>query len=130
MTERYNILLVEDEEDIRFIVELALRADPRLAFTSFASGEAALEALSTTIQYFDLALLNMRLPGMDGLELKKRLQSLPGMREMAIVFITASAMEGQVMDYEAQGALAVIAKPFDPVELPNMLIELIRTVRC
>jgi len=130
MTERFSILLVEDEVDIRTIIELALGVDPRLSVTSFESGEAALDALGAMLRYFDLALLNMRLPGMDGLELKKRLQALPGMREMAVIFITASAMEAQIMDYEAQGALAVIAKPFDPVKLPGMLVDLIRTVRC
>lgn len=130
MTERFSILLVEDEDDIRTIIELALGTDPRLTVTSFRNGEQALDVLNATLRYFDLALLNVRLPGMNGLELKKRLQALPGLREMAVVFITASAMEAQVMDYEAQGALAVIAKPFDPVKLPGELVELIRTVRC
>lgn len=125
MTVQYSLLFVEDEDDIRTIAELALDLDPRFVVTSFSSGEEAVEALTGTIRHFDLALIDMRMPGMDGLELMSRLKPLPGFGRMPIVIMTASLLETQVRRYEEKGAVAVIAKPFDPLSLAPQLIAIL-----
>jgi len=129
MAKRYSLIYVEDDDDIRTIAEMALDLDPRFEVRSFSSSVDALGAFPDIMKPVDLVLLDVRMPGMDGLELRQQLRKFPSTRQAAIVFMTAAALSSQVATYEEQGAQAVIEKPFDPLSLAPRLAEIIEQNR-
>jgi two-component system, OmpR family, response regulator len=110
-----RILYVEDEPDIRFIAEMALQAVGGFAVISCASGQEALAAAPTAGA--DLLLLDVMMPGMDGPGTLAALRCLPATAHTPVIFMTAKVQAAEVAAYKALGALAVIAKPFDPMTL-------------
>jgi two-component system OmpR family response regulator len=113
-----RILHVDDQKDIRGIVQLALGKIGGFTVQCCASGD---EALSVAAQYDpELLLLDVNMPNMDGLELLARLRGA-GIGAPA-VFFTAKANPRDFENYRAVGAIGAIAKPFDPLKLSNQLI--------
>lgn len=113
-SELKRILLVDDDEDIREIAQLTLESVGGFEIMSCSSGEEALEAMETFAA--DLVLLDVEMPGMDGPATlaAMRLDS----RTVPVVFLTAKASEDGDR-FRELGALDVIPKPFDPMELPT-----------
>jgi CheY-like chemotaxis protein len=118
--ETIRLLFVEDEPDLREIVEAALRLDAAFAVTSFVSAEDALAAVQGGGSGFDLALLDFRLPAMSGLELHRMLRCVPGLERIKTVLITASILPRN-FDESGSGIVGVIAKPFHPLKLAGEL---------
>jgi CheY-like chemotaxis protein len=115
MTEKLRLLYVDDESDIRDIVEIALEDEEDFELRVCPSGAAALEV---TQQYrADLLLLDVMMPGMDGPTTFKRLREFPGCETTPAVFVTAKVQTKDVEQFKALGAIGVIAKPFDPMTL-------------
>jgi len=110
-----KILLVDDNPDIRAIVKLALEKVGGLTVCACESGSEALEKLPG----FDpqLVLLDVMMPDMDGPTVLKRIRELPGMTDLAVVFLTAKASNREIQTLLAHGALDLIVKPFDPITL-------------
>jgi CheY-like chemotaxis protein len=71
-----------------------------------------------------LVLLDVMMPGMDGPATLCRLQELPSMEGIPVVFMTAKVQPQEVQEYLALGAVEVVAKPFDPMTLPTTLREI------
>jgi len=112
-----KILYVDDEADIRTIVGMALRLDPRLDVKLAPSGTAALRLLDEGEWMPDLALIDMMMPGMSGSDLLSALRARGGLEALPVLFVTASAGEDDVRAYLRFGANGVITKPFDPLTL-------------
>ena len=110
-----RILYVEDEPDIRFVAEMALQAVGGFTMITCASGEEALSAAAAARA--DLLLLDVMMPGMDGPSTLKALRALPATASTPVIFMTAKVQAAEVAVYKALGALEVIPKPFDPMEL-------------
>jgi two-component system alkaline phosphatase synthesis response regulator PhoP len=106
---RATILVVDDEEDIRELVALNLR---REGFTVISSetGEQALE-LARSAQP-DLVVLDLMLPGMDGLEVCRRIRAEPKTRQIPIVMLTAKGEEADIVAGLELGADDYMTKPF------------------
>jgi len=121
MNDHIKILYVDDEPDIRTIVELALGLDPGLDVRLAESGPAALAMLTGTGWRPDLALLDMMMPEMLGSELLAHLRTLPELASVPALFVTASARSSDIEDYIALGASGVITKPFDPMSLAQVV---------
>ena len=114
-----RVLFVEDDPDIQTVARLALEAIGGFTVLGCSSGIEALKRVEAFAP--DLILLDMALPGMDGLETLRALRLLPrigGIAAVPVVFMTASAQAQDVSEYRAAGAVDVIAKPFDPMTLP------------
>jgi CheY-like chemotaxis protein len=112
-----RILHVDDESDIREVVELSLGLDPDFSVRSCASGRDALAATADWSP--DLVLLDVMMPDMDGPTTLARLRERPATVEVPIVFMTARAQAIDIEHYMSLGAAGVIAKPFDPITLPS-----------
>lgn len=111
---RPRILVAEDEPGIADTVQYVLRSDG-FAPVWCATGGAALAAFAADPPA--LAILDIGLPDMNGFELFRRLQALPGAADVPIVFLTARTDEiDRVVGLEL-GADDYIAKPFSPREL-------------
>ncbi|GLQ94367.1 response regulator [Dyella acidisoli] len=117
-----RILYVEDEPDIRAVARLALEAVGGFNVCICDSGKAALDA----VQVFnpDLILLDVMMPGMDGPSTLSALRELPDLQETPIVFMTAKVQANEVARYRQQGAIDVIAKPFDPMTLSSTVRDI------
>ena len=68
-----------------------------------------------------LILMDLQLPGMDGLELTRRLKADPAMRDVTIVALTAYAMKGDQQKAQTAGCDGYIAKPIDTRCLPELI---------
>jgi two-component system OmpR family response regulator len=128
MTDKLQRLTyVEDEPDIRSITEFALKELGGYELDVCASGP---EAIDRTPDFNpDLIILDVMMPGMDGIETYKRLRAIPKLAETPIVFMTAKAMKHETDRYRALGAADVIPKPFDPITLPDRVREIWQQVR-
>jgi CheY-like chemotaxis protein len=114
-----RVLHVDDEPDIREIVELSLGLDPAVTVRSCASGG---EALATTGDWPpDLILLDVMMPVMDGPATLARLRETPQTADIPVVFMTARAQTREIEHFRSLGAAGVIPKPFDPITLAGMV---------
>ncbi len=119
MSELKKVLHVDDDADIRTIVELSLGSIGGYTLLSCESGRKAI-AKAPSFQP-DLFLLDLMMPGMTGEETWRELRRLPRLEQVPVIFMTAK-VQSDVSEALIQiGALDVIAKPFNPLELPVSL---------
>ena len=107
-----RILYVEDDVNLRQLVKHILEEMGGFTVELCEDGE---DALSKAEQFKpQLALLDVRMPGIDGTTTFRRLKELPGLEDLNGIFITTFAEPGDLAVYEELGALACIPKPIDP----------------
>lgn len=119
MRELQRILHVDDDEDIRTIADIALKLIGQFELLQCASGKQATEEAEAFRP--DLFLLDYMMPDMDGKETLRELRSLPSLSDVPVVFMTARVNEEFSNSLRRDGALDVIAKPFDPMDLADQL---------
>ena len=110
-----RILYVDDEEDIREVVDIALSLDPELEVRLCNGGLAALEVAASWRPA--LILLDFMMPGMDGPATLARLREDPETVDIPVVFVTARSARADVDHLISLGAAGVIAKPFESMTL-------------
>jgi CheY-like chemotaxis protein len=121
-SELKTILYVDDEPDIREVVQMSLSLVEGLDVQTCESGERALQILPQLQP--DLLLLDVMMPGMDGPSTLMKLRTVPGLEKLPVVFMTAKAMPQEVARFRELGAAAVVAKPFDPIQLGNQVVAI------
>jgi two-component system, OmpR family, response regulator len=110
-----RILCADDDPDIRMILELALGLGPGIEAVVVDSGEAALREVRPG--HWDAVLLDAMMPGLDGYQTCAALRADPATAGIPIVFLTARTERGESERALAAGAVACLAKPFDPLTL-------------
>lgn len=123
---RIKLLFVEDEPDIRHVVELAIQLDPEFELTTIDNGVDAITSIEQSGKAFHFALLNLRLPHISGIELHERLRLLPGMENLVTAIITASVRQAEVDALKRSDIAGYIAKPFDPLTLSQKIRALLQ----
>jgi two-component system alkaline phosphatase synthesis response regulator PhoP len=118
---REKILVVEDEEDILELIRYNLTRDG-YRVSAATSGEDGLRA--ATRDKPDLVVLDLMLPGIDGIEVCRRLKADPHTRYIPVVMVTAKGDEADVVAGLELGADDYLTKPFSP----KVLIARIRAV--
>jgi two-component system phosphate regulon response regulator PhoB len=106
-----RILVVDDEEDILELVRYNLVKEG-YQVTGTLSGEEALKKART--EAFDLIVLDLMLPGIDGLEVAKRLKAGEKTQNIPILMLTAKGEEADIVTGLELGADDYITKPFSP----------------
>lgn len=126
MNSLQRILYVDDEPDIQAIVKTALEALGGFTVRTCDCGADAV----TEVPVFkpDMILLDMMMPGMNGIETFDALKALPEMADTPVVFVTAKAQSDELNKYKALGAAGTIPKPFDPITLSDDLHQIWKTV--
>lgn len=120
--QRLKILYVDDEADIRTIVQFALEDEEDLDLRICASGQEALDAVVGDRP--DIILLDVMMPAMDGPTTLQRLRGQPGYEGQPVAFVTAKVQPREIAQLKALGAIDVIAKPFDPMALADQVRDL------
>lgn len=118
---RPSVLVVEDDESIRFMLDQLLQRDFRPTLVS--DGKSALKI--TEHEQFDLLVLDIGLPDMDGIELMKRLRERSWLRDVPIVALTGYVLPDEQQRYASEKFDAHISKPFDPDTLIGQLQSLL-----
>ncbi len=108
---KQNILVIEDEEDILELVVYNLVREGYQA-EGVASGEEALAAVRRNVP--DLIVLDLMLPGLDGLELCRQLKGNPRTQHVPLVMLTARSEEADIVTGLEMGADDYVTKPFSP----------------
>lgn len=112
--EPFRILIVDDmPRNIQLIAAILRRENYQLSFAQ--SGAAALELVGE--RSFDLILLDLHMPGMDGYSVCKILQDDPVTHHIPIIFVTANTQTHSIVQGLQSGAVDYITKPFEPPEL-------------
>lgn len=118
---KQTILVVDDEEDILELVRFNLSREG-YSVTCAATGEEARDILKT--RQVDLLVLDLMLPGMDGLELTRRLKNESRARNLPIIMLSAKGEEADIVTGLELGADDYVTKPFSP----RVLIARVRAV--
>ena len=119
MAELQKILYVEDEPDIRAVAQLALEMVGGFTLKICESGMQALQEGEAFAP--DLVLMDVMMPEMTGPMTLERLKTIPAMANVPVVFMTAKVQPAEVAQFKALGAVDVIAKPFDPMQLAHQV---------
>jgi CheY-like chemotaxis protein len=119
VSELRRVMCIEDDDDIRMILEFSLAKVGGYEVLACAGGRAAL-AQAVAFRP-DLILLDVMMPDLSGPETLEALRALPEIRGVPVVFLTAKAMAHEVEGLLEHGATGVIVKPFDPVALPQQI---------
>jgi two-component system, OmpR family, response regulator len=117
-----SILYVDDDLDLREVVQATLNLISGLDVHTADSGERAID-LAYELRP-DLIVMDIMMPGLDGPSTLGRIRQSPLIRDIPVVFLTAKALPAEVAGFLRLGAIGVIAKPFDPLNLGNELIAL------
>ena len=123
-TELKSILIVDDEPDIQTVASLALRSVGGFRVTVCNSGTEAVERASADGP--DLILLDVMMPVMDGPATLSALRGDERTARIPVIYMTAKVQSSEVAAYQSQGALGVIPKPFDPMQLSKRVTEIWR----
>ncbi len=125
MSRKTRILYIDDEPDIRMIVEMALKMRPEIEVRTAESGEAGLAMLRWSDWAADLIMVDVMMPGLTGPDVLAALRADPRFGRVPVIFVTARARPQDIRDYIEQGAKGVITKPFDPISLAGQVLALI-----
>jgi DNA-binding NtrC family response regulator len=119
----YSVYIVDDEETIREGVTMALEADYQVA--AYATGEAAIHAIRKNPP--DLVLLDIGLPGMDGIEVLRKIRDVDP--EMLVIMITAYEDVDTVVAAMKLGAYDYVVKPLHMDALEVTVQNALDTIR-
>jgi len=110
-----RLLIVDDNEDNRYTLTMRLQLEGYENITAADDGESALELLRT--QDFDLILLDVMMPKVDGHQVLQRLKAAGQLHNIPVIMISALNEINSVVRCIELGAVDYLSKPFDPVLL-------------
>jgi len=110
-----SLLYVDDDSDIREIVQMSLSLDGDLQVHTSDGGERAL--LKMKVEKPDLVVLDVMMPGMDGPSLLRRMRADPELARIPVIFMTAKVNTSDTGRLRELSSIGIIAKPFDPMTL-------------
>ena len=119
-----KVLIVDDEEDVRFVAQMSLERVGGMTVVQASNGEEGIARART--ERPDFILLDMMMPGMDGAATFGRLRATMETAAIPVVFLTAKAMASDVQRLKALGAKGVVLKPFDPMTLPSEVTDILK----
>ena len=110
----YRILVAEDEADIRFMTCFTLRYG---GFEVFEAADGPTALARAAEQRPDLILLDVKMPGLNGVEVCRELKARPATAAIPVVFVSALGQEAEIARGRAAGAVDYLVKPFVPEDL-------------
>jgi two-component system alkaline phosphatase synthesis response regulator PhoP len=118
----FKILIAEDERDILELIQFTLQYGG-YEVIPVSNGSEAWEMTKRELP--NLALLDVRMPGMSGYEVCKQIKSNRDTKHIPVVFLSAKGQESEIKNGYDSGAVDYILKPFAPDQLLNRLLEVL-----
>lgn len=113
---KYKILVVDDNsENIRIIGSVLRQNKYNIGFAT--GGQAALNVLNGNAHDYDLVLLDVNMPDMNGFEVCKKIRANEDLKEIPIIFLTANTLPEQIVEGFSSGGQDYVTKPFHSGEL-------------
>ncbi len=119
-----KVLVIEDEPDLRELLQLSLRHFGGWDVVTAADGVEGLRLALAAKP--DVVLLDMMMPGMDGMAVLAEMQRDAMLKALPVIFATAKVQTREMETYLAAGARGVIEKPFDPLTVCGRIEEILR----
>ncbi|WP_026102777.1 response regulator [Pleurocapsa sp. PCC 7319] len=119
-----QILIVDDDDNVRATVKLSLQVTTDWEILTVGSGQECLSLAQTKPP--DLILLDVMMPGLDGIEVLRQLRIDAVTQAIPVIFLTAKTLlkdQKQLKDLEVQG---IISKPFDAMDLAKQICLLLK----
>ncbi len=114
-------VLVVDDSNINLDVVGQMLSRNGALVTTADGGEEALAMLAASPETFDVVLMDVQMPGIDGLEATRRARKLPGLTTLPIIALTAGALTEEKRNALDAGMDDFLTKPIDPTQLINRL---------
>ena len=116
------VLAADDDPVIRRLLEVNLELEGYDVVLAEDGAEAVAKARE---QDFDVILLDVMMPNMDGWDACRALKADDATKDVPVVFLSARARDADVTEGTRAGAVAYITKPFDPIDLLDLIAELV-----
>ncbi len=118
-----QILIVDDEERLRELVQACLEDLGGWETITAASGEECLQIVQT--EKFDAIVLDVSMPGMDGFAVFEKLQANPMTQSIPVILLTARVLPSDRDRFAEMGVAGVITKPIDPMTLTTEIADIL-----
>lgn len=123
---KLKVLIVDDDAFIRRIVEITLCEVANWDVVTAGSGVEALTVLQTMRP--DVVLLDVMMPGMDGPTTLAKIRETIG-SDLPVILMTAKVQSDDMKSYLRTNATGVISKPFDPMTLPDEVMDILSSCK-
>lgn len=114
-----RILIIDDEADIREATQLCLEITGQWEVLKASNGQEGIAIAES--EKPDAILLDMMMPGMDGLTILQRLQDNAETQEIPIIILTAKAQSREQRHFGQLKVASVITKPYDPLTISDQI---------
>jgi CheY-like chemotaxis protein len=118
-----RILVVDDDDDVRSLAAMSLSKVGGYEVRTANSGQACLDELAGWSP--DVVVLDVMMPGMDGPTTLEHIRDGRDTEHLPVVYLTASVVEPDLERLRVSKVNGVLAKPFNPMELPADLARLL-----
>ncbi len=118
-----RVLLIDDDAQVLKLMSVNFELDG-YNVVSASSGEEALDIVASAKP--DVVVCDVMMPGMDGLEVVRRLRADPTTEHLPVVVVSAKAQRSDVSDGRFAGADEYVVKPFDPQDLLDAVERLLK----
>jgi PAS domain S-box-containing protein len=123
-----NVLVVDDSDiNLEVVGQILIRNGAKV--TTLSSGKAALRQLRLSPDVFDIVLMDVQMPEMDGLETTQHIREELGLKTLPVVALTAGTLVEERKRAIASGMNAFLTKPIEPSKLINTLRKLVECYR-
>ncbi len=122
-----HILVAEDERDIRELINFTLVYAGHTV-TQAANGQEAYDKAVALDDKPDLIMMDVRMPKMTGYEACRQIKTVPELKDIPVVFLSAKGQDEEVQTGIEAGAIAYILKPFAPEDLNRRITEILQEI--
>lgn len=117
-----SVLIVDDDDMMLQMAEFILKKDTEYRILKANSGMQCIRMLQGGEENIDLILLDIQMPGMDGIKTMELIQKHGYWKNIPVIFLTASSDRDTVMKAGKLGAAGYVKKPFEPKDLLQRVI--------
>jgi len=117
-----TLLVIDDDRDIRLVAKTSLELVGGFRVIVADSGHRGLAFANQARP--DAILLDLMMPDLDGRTTLEKLKQMPETASIPVILLTAKVQANR-LDLMGRGAAGVLVKPFDPIQLPNQVCEIL-----
>ncbi len=119
-----QVLIIDDDDDIRDVVQASVEEFAGWRAIAVSSGTEGLQILKGTAD-FDVILLDVSMPDMDGFQVCELLQAGSETRQIPVIVLTAKVLPGDQQRFIDLNIAGVITKPFDPITVWHQIADIL-----